>query len=159
VPLVLRDRADENNKEMIMNRFRKAALSAVAAGTMLAVTSPAITSAAPPVVATDDGAFVRLVGNPAEGTAKFQFGWSASTPASAAAGYWIGLYDVTNSQYVWVTDTGPTTLPAALSLNAKPTANLPDGEYKVVFFVRGGYEPTYNLAEIELPFTVARSGN
>jgi hypothetical protein len=30
---------------------------------------------------------VRLVGNPSDGTAKFQFGWAESTPSSAAAGY------------------------------------------------------------------------
>lgn len=119
------------------------------------IVSPSATQAAPPVVATDDGAFVRLVGNPADGTAKFQYGWMKSTPASDAAGYWIGLYDVTNSQYVWVFDTGAMDLPDQFFRNALPTPYLEDGEYKVVFFVRETYnEPVSNIAEIELPFTV-----
>ncbi len=40
---------------------------------------------------------MRLLGNPADGTAKFQYGWEESTDASDAARYWVGLYDVTNS--------------------------------------------------------------
>ena len=41
--------------------------------------------------------------------------------------------------------------------NAKPTTNLPNGEYKVVFFVRATYEePVTNIAEMELFFTVNR---
>jgi len=116
-----------------------------------------VSQAAPPSVVQDDGAFVRMLGNPADGTAKFQFGWSASTPASDAAGYWIGIYDVTNSHYVWWMDTGPVDLPSALTRNAKPTPDLPNGEYKVVFFVRAGYEPTTNISEIELFFTVTNS--
>lgn len=140
-----------------MKRIRRALIGAVAAGSALVVATPAITMAAPPVVAQNNGAYVRIVGNPADGTAKFQYGWGASTAASDAAGYWVGIYDVTNSHYVWSFDTGPTDLPPALMLNAKPTPNLPDGEYKVVFFVRGTYDPATNLAEIELPFTVNRS--
>lgn len=141
-----------------MQRIRRSALAAVAAASMLVVGVPAVTSAAVPVVANDEGAFVRIVGNPGEGTAKFQFGWGDSTPSSDAAGYWIGVYDVTNSTYVWVTDTGPVEQPDQLLRNAKPTTGLPDGEYKVVFFVRAAYDPTYNIAAIELPFTVDRSG-
>ena len=83
-----------------MKRILKATLPVVAAAAMFSVVSPSMISAAPPVVVQDDGAYVRLVGNPSEGTAKFQFGWGASTPSSAAAGYWIGIYDVTNSTYV-----------------------------------------------------------
>lgn len=140
-----------------MKRIVRVGLAAAAVGLMPLVGSPMLASAATPVVAQDDGAFVRLVGNPTDGTAKFQFGWTASTPASDAAGYWIGLYDVTNSQYVWVIETGPVPLPDAFFKNARPTPDLPDGEYKVVFFVRAGYDPATNLAEIELPFTVDRS--
>ncbi len=141
-----------------MKRTLKATLGVVAATTMLVVSGPVTTSmAAPPVVAENNGAYVRLLGNPADGTAKFQFGWNADTPSSDAAGYWIGLYDITNSQYVWVTDTGPTEQPDALFLNARPTPDLPDGDYKVVLFVRATYnEPVTNIAAIELPFTVDR---
>jgi len=134
-----------------------AAIAATAAAGLLVVANPMVSQAAPPSVVQDDGAFVRMLGNPADGTAKFQFGWSASTPASDAAGYWIGVYDVTNSHYVWWMDTGPVDLPSALTRNAKPTPDLPNGEYKVVFFVRAGYEPTTNISEIELFFTVTNS--
>jgi hypothetical protein len=141
-----------------MKRILTASLPFVAAATMFSVVGPATVSAAPPVVVQDNGAYVRLVGNPAEGTAKFQFGWAAGTPASAAAGYWIGIYDVTNSHYVWATDTGPVPLPSALLENAKPTTKLANGDYKVVLFVRATYDdPVTNISAIEVPFTVARS--
>ncbi len=120
----------------------------------LGVTSPIPANAARPRVERDSGAFVRLVGNPSEGTAKFQFGWAEDTDASNAAGYWIGLYDETNLQYVWSYDTGPKDLASKILRNAKPTPELPNGEYKVVFFVRGTYGPETNIAEIELFFTV-----
>ena len=139
-------------------KFIRRALATVAVAGV-AVATPSMISAATPQVATDDGAFVRLVGNPADGTAKFQFGWDESTPSSDAAGYWVGLYDVTNSHYEWSFDTGPMDLPEDFFRNARPTAELPNGEYKVVFFVRGTYEPTTNIAEIELPFTVSNSAS
>lgn len=40
------------------------------------------------------------------------------------------------------------------SMNARPMADLADGEYKVVLFLRASYEPEVNIAEIEVPFTV-----
>ncbi|MEY3657201.1 MAG: hypothetical protein RL114_1559 [Actinomycetota bacterium] len=117
--------------------------------------SPMEVGAKSPVVETDQGAFVRIVGNPADGTIKFQYGWSAESPASDAAGYWVGVYDVSNSTYLWSSDTGATELPDQMFRNAKPTTDLPEGEYKVVFFVRETYEgPVSNIAEIELPFVV-----
>lgn len=120
--------------------------------------APAMTKAATPVIDRDQGAFVRIVGNPADGTIKFQYGWSASTPSSDGAGYWIGVYDVTNSTYLWADDTGEMDLPAKMFRNAHPTSELPDGEYKVVFFVRETYDgPVTNIAEIELPFIVDNS--
>ncbi len=140
-----------------MKRILKSVLAATAATSMLIVGSSTITSAAPPAVTQDNGAFVRLLGNPADGTAKFQFGWGSNTIASDAAGYWIGVYDVTRSHYVWRIETGPTELPDAMTLNAKPTSELPNGEYKVVFFVREAYEPTTNLSAIEAFFTVSNS--
>ena len=132
-------------------------IAAMVAAACIGLTLPAKTYAAQPTVAQDDGAFVRLLGNPADGTAKFQYGWSAGTTASAAAGYWIGVYDVTNSHYEWSFDTNAIDLPDEFFRNARPTAYLPNGEYKVVFFVRGTYEPATNLAEIEFPFTVSNS--
>ena len=139
-----------------MKRMRRGTIAVAAAASILAIGSSAA-NAAPPTVATDDGAFVRLLGKPADGTAKFQFGWSEGTVASDAAGYWVGIYDVTHSHYVWSTDTGPVDLPEEFTRNAKPTTELPNGEYKVVYFVREAYEPTTNLSEIELFFTVNNS--
>lgn len=137
-----------------MMRILRASL--VAAAAMLVVGGPAATSAATPNVARDHGAYVRILGNPADGTVKFQYGWAAKSDASDAAGFWLGVYDVTNSHYEWSFDTGAMDMPAALFMNAKPTTELPNGEYKVVFFVRATYvEPVTNLAEIELPFTVS----
>jgi hypothetical protein len=128
---------------------------ATSAGMLLA--TPAITHAAQPSVMQDEGAYVRIVGSPADGTVKFQFGWSASTPASAAVGYWVGVYDVTHSHYVWVIETDEMELPGQYFRNAKPTVELPNGEYKVNLFVRGSYSPVSNLAEIEFPFEVTNS--
>lgn len=142
---------------MKMNKLTLTAVSVTAAAVCIGLTLPAATHAATPVVAQDDGAFVRLVGNPADGTAKFQFGWRDETAASEAAGFWVGLYDVTNSHYEWSFDTGAVALPDEIFRNARPTSYLPNGEYKVVFFVRGTYGPATNISEIELPFTVKSS--
>lgn len=133
--------------------LRRAGVAVVILGAITFGSS--VAHAAPPSVTTDDGAFVRMLGNPSEGTVKFQFGWMSSTVASDAAGYWIGVYDVTNSHYIWNSDTGPIDLPDRMSRNAHPTSELPDGEYKVVFFVREIYSGTVtNLAEIEVSFVV-----
>ncbi len=129
--------------------------AATVAGALLA--SPTATHAAQPSVMQDDGAYVRLVGNPADGTVKFQFGWGASTPASNAVGYWVGVYDVTNSHYIWVIETEMIDLPEQYFRNGKPTVDLPNGEYKINLFVRGSYTPVSNLAEIEFPFEVTNS--
>ncbi len=125
--------------------------------TVAGLTIPTSAHAARPTVWSDNGAYVRLVGNPADGTAKFQFGWSESTATSDAAGYWVGVYDVTNSRYIWSADTGPMDLPDEYFRNARPTSELPNGDYKVVFFVRGTYEPATNISVIELPFSVTHS--
>lgn len=143
-----------------MKNFKRSLRSIVAVAIVAGTSAvgPAMTHAATPVVETDHGAFVRIVGNPGDGTIKFQYGWQSSTSASDAAGYWIGVYDVTHSTYVWSSDTGPIDLPDYLNRNAHPTPDLANGDYKVVFFVRETYSgPVSNLAEIELPFEVNNS--
>ena len=80
-------------------------------------------------------------------------GASSSAEASSVHGHQRVL-TVTHSHYVWSTDTGAVDLPESFFRNARPTADLSNGDYKVVFFVRGTYEPATNLSEIELPFTV-----
>lgn len=58
----------------------------------------------------------------------------------------------------WPRTTGTLDLPDEFFRNAKPTPDLPNGVYKVVFFVRDSYgEPTINLADIELEFSVTDS--
>lgn len=136
---------------------KRSVLLAGAAVVASVVGGVGVTNAAPPEVVRDEGAFVRLVGNPADGTAKFQYGWDEDTAASEAVGYWVGLYDVTNSHYEWVIAYEDVELPDEFFRNAKPTPDLPNGEYKVVFFVRGSYEPTTNISDIELPFMVTNS--
>jgi hypothetical protein len=142
-----------------MDMRRRLGIAGGAAALAVGIVSgiPTMTSAAPPVVVEDDGAFVRIVGNPGDGTIKFQFGWDEGTAASEASGYWVGVYDVTNSHYEWVYDTGPADLGEEFSMNARPMADLADGEYKVVLFVRASYGPEVNIAEIEVPFTVAHA--
>lgn len=140
-----------------MKRFKFLLKSVAVVATLIGsgLVDPTVTSAKSPVVENDHGAFVRIVGNPSDGTIKFQYGWSSSTPASDAKGYWIGVYDVTHSTYLWSSDTGAIALPDQLLRNAHPTSELPEGEYKVVFFVRGSYAgPVTNISEIELPFVV-----
>lgn len=140
----------------IKRSVRVAVATAISVG--IGVGAPAVTYAAKPQIATNYGAFVRVLGSPDDGTIKFQYGWYDETAASDAAGYWVGLYDVTHSHYVWSFDTGPAEMPDQLMRNAIPTAELPNGEYKVVFFVRDTYgEPTTNIAEIEYPITVDNS--
>jgi hypothetical protein len=148
----------------ITHTFRRA--TAVVAVASVGLVSPAVATAAPPIekvnstaLGTDDGAFVRIVGDPSYGTVKFQFGWSAGTDASMeAVGYWVGVYDITRSTYVWVMatdDKGAMDLPEQFFRNARPTVELPIGEYKVNFFVRDSYgDPVTNVAEIELEFSV-----
>lgn len=140
-----------------MKRILSASLAAAALTTGLLAGGSTVTNAAPPYVVEDDGAYVRLVGNPADGTAKFQYGWRSDTAASEAVGYWIGVYDVTNSHYEWVVAYEDVELPSEFFRNAKPTVELPNGAYKVVFFVRGSYGPTTNISEIELYFDVTNS--
>jgi hypothetical protein len=140
--------------------MKRAVCSTLAAVTAVAgsfLGGQSLVSAAPPVVFPNDGAFIRVLGTPADGTVKFQFGWEDESAASAAVGYWIGVYDVTNSHYESQYATCEGDLPDEFTRNAKPTSDLPNGEYKIVFFVRGTCEPATNLAEIEWPFTVTNS--
>lgn len=141
-----------------MKHIIQTVVSTVAiAGVM--VTNPVATNAMSPVIENDEGAFVRIVGNPSDGTVKFQYGWSTGSNASRdAVGYWVGVYDITRSTYVWVMatdDMGAMDFPDQFFRNARPTTELQDGEYKVNFFVRDSYgDPVTNVAEIELEFTV-----
>ena len=164
----------------ITHTLRRSIAVAIVAGVGLA--SPAVTNAAPStvqrerasvVVRTNNGAFVRVTGDNTNGTVKFQYGWSSGSDVSDhGIGYWLGIYDVTNSRYVWPVapmkidtgDIGP--LPDQLFQNVAPIA-LPNSVYKVVFFVRDEYDDpsteyfdeTHNIAEIDgVPFTINYMG-
>lgn len=153
-----------------MKRKWKAAVALATAG--LVASGSTASLAAPPKVATDDGAFVRLLGDPSTGDVKFQYGWFEEMSEQTPEGYWLGIYDVTNSHYEWSfdsQDSDPENVPRwgvtpsidftrATVRNARITEDLPNGTYKVVFFVRDSYgEPTTNIAEIEFEFQVTNS--
>ena len=156
----------------ITHTFRRTVAVAIIAGIGLA--SPAVTNAAPPAgtttigsyaTGTEKGAYVRILGDPGDGTLRFQYGWSKGTTAAAqAVGYTFGLYDITNSTYVLYDyfpidgqDIYVSQLPQLFKIG--PTLpKLPNGEYKVNFFVRKTYTPSVtNVAAIEVPFTVSNS--
>ena len=127
---------------------------------LLAVVGGAAAHAAPPTSATTvDGAYVVIGKPPGAGGMDFKFGWhnNAQLPAPAV-GYWIGVYDITNSRYLWANETPvipsvPGTLTAeGADFSYRDMTPLAPGEYKVNFFVRSG--PGTNAVVIELPFTV-----
>jgi hypothetical protein len=157
----------------IKHTLRRTVAVAIIAGVGLA--SPAVTNAAPPAgtaiigsyaLGTENGAYVRIIGDPSDGTLRFQFGWSKGTLASTqAVGYTFGLYDVTNSTYVLYDyfpidgeDIYVSQLPQ-LFRNGPTLPKLQNGMYKVNFFVRKTYTPSVtNVAAIEVPFTVDYMG-
>lgn len=163
----------EHETEWIMRR-RSSLMLAAAAVTASVIGGSVPINAAPPAVMEDPNeiTFVRLLGDPSSGDVKFQYGWFADMAELTPEGYWLGIYDVTNSHYVWAFDsqdtepgnvprwgvTPPIDFSRASVRNAKITEDLPNGTYKVNFFVRDSYgEPTTNLAEIEFEFQVTDS--
>jgi hypothetical protein len=118
---------------------------------------PKVTPVPPPVPQAigDKGAYIRIDGI-WNGDVKVKYGWLRGTPASAAAGYWFGIYDVENSHYVGAFDTGALGYPVK-ELSNEFTTHLPKGSYKLVLFVRaGGYPdaPTNIVALDGLAFNI-----
>ena len=163
----------------IKHTLRRTVAVAIIAGVGLA--SPAVTTAAPPAgtkiigayaLGQDHGAYVRILGDPGDGTLRFQYGWNKGTDASDdAIGYWLGIYDVTNSRYYWpAAPDSPESgydpdLPEQFFRNGPILPKLPNGQYKVNFFVRNYYDDpsnefdeTTNVSVIEVPFTVDYMG-
>ena len=94
------------------------------------------------------GAYV-IVTKLAPGDLEFCFGWNhADVFATEAFGYWVGVYDITNSHYMWVIEESlAEPNPKMLKLDAPETMDLVAGnEYKIVLLVRGA---GMNVAEIE----------
>ena len=119
----------------------------------------------PTAAAYDRGAYVVLGAPPGANGLSFKYGWrNTSQMAAPVAGYWLGLYDITNSYYVWWSENplpppavpGDVTIASADFAYADPFASLAPGEYYVNFFVRSDYgsSPYTNAAEISLPFSV-----
>ena len=132
-----------------------AAFSIAALASLNAVAAPAVGTV------VQDGAFVQLGQPQVNGEVTFTYGWNNSKQLPAApAGFWIGLYDVTNSHYIWAGDY-QFPVPAvggldwtSLRSTYSGQLNLPAGDYKVNFFVRSSYGPAINSVVIELPFTI-----
>jgi hypothetical protein len=109
------------------------------------------------VVQPAGGAYV-IVTNLVPGDLDFKYGWhNANQFASAAVGYWIGVYDITASHYVWCSENPFTELnPKKLELKSLDTSTLVSGhEYAINFFVRCNYaEVLYeNVTEVQVYFT------
>jgi hypothetical protein len=114
----------------------------------------------------DNGAYVTLGKTPTSTSGvEFNYGWNNSNQfAAPAVGYFIGIYDVTNSQYVWSSDNLLPQLSAptpgqfswsSINVRYADVGSLPPGDYFINFFVRSSYAfPVTNAAEVVLPFTV-----
>jgi hypothetical protein len=107
------------------------------------------------IVQPRGGAYV-IVTNLEAGRLDFMYGWNNSKAFEpTAVGYWIGVYDVTDSHYEWTYDTGqlPTT-PKMLKLWSIDETELISGhDYYINFFVRATYGPETNTATLILEFT------
>lgn len=72
----------------------------------------------------------------------FKYGWNnAKQFESPALGYWIGVYDVTVSGYVWSSENEfyePN--PKMIKLYSAGTELVSGHEYKINFFVRDEYD-------------------
>ena len=131
----------------------------------VATLSAAVAALPPAGAATDNGAFVVLGGPPVNGEIAFSYGWNNTNQfAAAPVGYWLGIYDVTNSHYVWASENllplspegGPGTLNwRSLKIQYSDLANLAPGDYSINFFVRSSYsDPVTNVAVVELHFSI-----
>lgn len=145
--------------------MQKRLRATLAAATCLAVLAGGPASALPtppamPPAVTDNGAYVVLGKNPGTGPIEFKFGWNTINQFYAPpSGYWIGIYDVTRSHYVWADETQFRQLPVGTQVTEKlelqykdPVGGLAPGEYCINFFVREN--PSANVAVVQLFFTV-----
>lgn len=99
------------------------------------------------------GAYV-IVTSLESGELAFKYGWNnADHFASAPLGYWIGVYDVTASSYVWSDDIKVEQGLKMIKLKSLGTTLYSGHEYYINFFVRDSYAPESNVAEVELKFT------
>lgn len=112
------------------------------------------------VVQPAGGAYV-IVTNLAPGDLDFNFGWNnAKQFAHPAVGYWIGVYDITDSHYEWANEYSIPENLKMLKLKSLDTSTLTSGhEYYINFFVRDYYiDPDIpgddiNVAIVQVVFT------
>ena len=106
------------------------------------------------IVQPSGGAYV-IVTSLASGELDFAYGWNnANHFATPPVGYWIGVYDVTDSGYLWVTELPVEPGLKMLKLRSEGTVLISGHEYYINFFVRDSYAgPVTNVAEIVLEFT------
>lgn len=104
------------------------------------------------------GAYVIVTKLEGEGL-NFKYGWNNSKQfETLALGYWIGVYDVTASGYVWsFEEEFDEPNPKMIKLISAGTGLVSGHEYYINFFVRDRFDAmghgTSNVVEIVLLFT------
>lgn len=96
-----------------------------------------------------------IVTNLEPGDLDFNYGWNnAKQFENPALGYWIGVYDITESHYLWVVEeqfSDPN--PKMLKMQSFDTELIPGHEYYINFFIRDSYSPDVtNVAELIMYF-------
>ena len=110
------------------------------------------------IVQPAGGAYV-IVTELDTGVLHFKYGWNnAKQFESPALGYWIGVYDITDSNYVWATENMfPEPNPKMIKLVSMDTPIISGHEYYINFFVRDLYnalgQGVSNVTEVILLFT------
>ncbi len=106
------------------------------------------------IVQPSGGAYV-IVTSLTPGELDFHYGWNNANHFDAPpVGYWIGVYDATDTSYVWSDDLQVEPGLKMIKYKAPGTALSSGHEYYINFFVRSSYDnPVTNVAEITVKFT------
>lgn len=107
------------------------------------------------MVQPSGGAYI-IVTNLEPGDLDFNYGWNNSKQFERPAlGYWIGVYDVTDSHYEWVeAEQFSAPNPKMFKMQSRDTSTLEYGhEYTINFFIRDNYvDPVTNVVVMQLNF-------
>lgn len=106
------------------------------------------------IVNPSGGAYV-IVTNLESGDLDFNYGWNnAKQFENPALGYWVGVYDITESHYLWViAEEFADPNPKMFKMQSFDTVLIPGHEYFINFFIRDCYSPEVtNVEEISLYF-------
>lgn len=96
-----------------------------------------------------------IVTNLALGDLDFKYGWNnAMQFENPALGYWVGVYDNTESHYLWVeAEVLSEPNPKMLKMESFDTELISGHSYTINFFIRDSYgDPVTNVSEIQLNF-------